>query len=340
MPPDHEFELTRALREAADSAEPPDVVELYVGGVDRGQRIRRRSTLRQTLAIAAAVVVVAAVRIPLLRDAASTASPTVVTSSTSLTASTSTPVTPTPATPMPAPSASAMSMGGAVPLSPSATAWMSAYMAQTLDSLVPADSTTATLGLDAVAAPELTASGTWTAGLSTELTTPAGTSSIRLNVQGFAAEESCPSHARAPYGDCSETPLSGGTLTVDLSFKNPVTGAGDSVWTVDWNGPDGQSVTFGESTGATHQALTVQQATALVSNSAWDRLWKALPAPCALGAMINPRATPAQLATGAGFVCATGRDAASGGASGGASSPGSAPGPSWSSAVSSSGPVN
>ncbi|MFC1400749.1 MULTISPECIES: hypothetical protein [Streptacidiphilus] len=65
---------------------------------------------------------------------------------------------------------------------------------------------------------------------------------------------------------------------------------------------------FREETDGSQQALTMQQAIALVTASVWDRVWKSLPADCPLGATDDPHASAALVATGGGSVCATGKD--------------------------------
>ena len=193
----------------------------------------------------------------------------------------------------------------------SGTAWMPDYMKQTLKSLLPAGSSTAAwsqyggVPLTAIA-PDVTAKGDQYARLDTDLTTPGGRSTTGLSVRSHVEKTHCVSHAAAPHDVCSQTSLNGGTLTVDQSFKNPTTGAGAAIWEVTWNGPEGQTVSFGESTDQPHQALTVAQATALVTSPAWDRLWKSLPAACKFGAMADPHA-PAPVGGGIGLSCATSR---------------------------------
>ncbi|QMU68075.1 hypothetical protein [Streptacidiphilus sp. P02-A3a] len=296
MPSDIEFDFVRALQDAAGSAVQPPPAELYAEGVERGLRIRRRTTFRRTLALSVALVLTAAVRIALLAGTPNTTSMDVTASTTATTTAT--------ATATATPDASDSASGGSTNTT---AAWMPGYLLQTFSSLVPAGSRTTMEGDDAVVAPELSPSGRWNTRLATELTTPAGASMVSLSVQGSPLTARCPGHAVAPYDDCTSTPVAGGTLLVDLA---PTTGAGITTWSLYWNGPEGQSVSLIETTGTSRQALTLPQATALVSTPAWDRVWKSLPEPCPWGAMINPGATATQLASGAGFVCATSRAAA------------------------------
>ena len=297
MSSDIEVDFAQELRAAAESAVQPAPADLYAGAVDRGRRIRRTTMIRRTLAGAATLGVVAAVGIPL--GGASNTTPTGATapsaakvSATAGTTSTST--------------AAGTSSG---------TAWMWSYMVQILGTLLPDERGTANWSVHGgvplrAFIPELGPRGRWAAALQTDLTTAGGKSTIAVSVQGFATEVHCPSHAEAPHEDCTTTSLSGGTLTVDKGFKNPITGTGVSIWNVYWNGPEGQSVTFRETADGPHQALTAQQAIALVTTPAWNPVWKSLPAACQFGAMVNPRATQAQMAAGGGFVCATSRSVA------------------------------
>jgi hypothetical protein len=219
------------------------------------------------------------------------------------------------------PTVSAAAQPGATATKPSpepssSTAWMTDYVEKNLKSLLPAGSTTGkwspTIGSPLQPfAPIVGLGGKWNAQGGTDLTTPGGTSSIGFSVNGFTEQVHCPSHAAAPYDDCTTTSLNGGTLTVDKSFKNFVTGTGVSIWNAYWNGPEGQSVSFSETADTpTHQALTSKQATALVMAPAWEQVWKSLPAPCPFGVMPDPHQKKTQPNETVVLVCATSRTAA------------------------------
>ncbi len=104
------------------------------------------------------------------------------------------------------------------------------------------------------------------------------------------------------------SPLNGATLMVTQSFKNPVSGTGVSTLTVSLNGPGAKSIFFHETAEtASPQALTVQQATELVTASVWDDVWQLLPADCPLGVMSEPHEPRTQTPV---LVCTTSRAAA------------------------------
>ncbi|MFC1420102.1 hypothetical protein [Streptacidiphilus cavernicola] len=291
-----EFALAQELRAAAESAAQPTPASLYAGAVDRGRRIRRTSRVKRTLAGAGALAVAAAVAVPLLGG--TSPAPTVVGAASSSHA-------------MADVSSTRTSTSTAAAATPG-TDWMPTYVVQTLKSLLPAGSTTtkeADLGGISlqVFAPEVQAPGGQSlAVVRTDLETPHGKSTITLSVGKEARKSSCPSKAVAPHDICGTTPLNGGTLYVDESFKDYTHGTGAAIWSLAWNGPDGQEVYLGMSTSAQAQALTVQQAGALLSAPAWERVWKALPEPCRFGVMSNPHATRAdEMEQGNMFVCAT-----------------------------------
>ena len=286
-----EFALAQELRAAAESAVQPTPASLYAGAVDRGRRIRRATAVKRTLAGAAALAVAAAVGVPLLSGGPATTAVGVAAASQ-------------------APAAAGGTRTAAAP-SPG-TDWMPAYVVRTLKSLLPAGSTTtkeADLGGVSlqVFAPEVQApGGQSSAVVRTDLETPGGRSTITLSVGKDGQKLPCPGKAVAPHDVCSTTPLDGGTFYVDESFKDYTHGTGAAIWSLAWNGPDGQEVYLGMSTQAPAQALTVQQARTLLTAPAWERVWKALPAPCRFGVMANPQVTRAQeLEQGDMFVCAT-----------------------------------
>ena len=290
VPSDSEADFVRQLRAAAESAVRPAPQELYAGAVQRGRRIRRAARVKRTLAGAAALGVAAAVAVPLLGGAATTTTGTVAASSTR---------------------AGADRTGTAAP-TPTSTAWMPAYLVRTLKSLLPAGSTTVKetdlggVSLQAFA-PDVQAPGGQALGvIRTDLQTPGGKSTITLSVGKYVRSYPCPSKATAPHDVCSTTPLKGGTFYVDQSFKDYTHGTGAAIWSLSWNGPDGQEVYLGMSTHAPAQALTVQQAQALMTSPAWERLWKALPPTCRYGVMPNPHMTRTQeMDQEYTFVCAT-----------------------------------
>lgn len=294
MSSDIEADLVQELRAAAESAVQPAPAGLYAGAVGRGTRIRRTAMVKRTLVGVAALGVVAAVGVPLLGGGSGTASVGAAASPSKAKVSASSTKTTTK--------------------TPADTAWMPAYVEQTLKSLLPAGSTTtkeSSLGGVSlqVFAPDVQAPGGQSiALLRTDLETPNGRSTISLSLGMGAQNLACPSHAVAPHDICTRTPLDGGTFYVDESFKDYTDGTGVRIWTLIWNGPDGQSFYLGESTAAPAQALNVQQAEALFTAPAWERVWKSLPATCTFGVMDNPRATQTDVEEqGNLFVCATSR---------------------------------
>ncbi|MFC1408753.1 hypothetical protein ACEZCY_05590 [Streptacidiphilus sp. N1-12] len=292
MSSDMEADLVRQLREAAEAAVQPAPQGLYAGAVGRGRRIRRRVRIKRVVAGAATLGVVAAVGVPLLGGASTTTTGTAAASTTRAAAGSTRTAAPTP--------------------TPPSTAWMPAYVEQTLKSLLPAGSTTvkeADLGGVSlqVFAPEVQAPGGQSlAVVRTDLETPNGKSTISLSVGSSAQDLRCPSKAVAPHDVCTKTPVAGGTFYVDKSFKDYTHGTGVAIWSLAWNGPDGQGLYLGMSSSAPAQALTVPQAQALLTAAAWERVWKALPAPCRYGVMSVPHPTRTQVLEQANlFVCAT-----------------------------------
>ncbi|MHA6757653.1 hypothetical protein [Streptacidiphilus sp. PAMC 29251] len=293
MSSDSEAELVRQLRAVAESAVQPAPQDLYAGAVGRGRGIRRATRIKRVLVGAATLGVVAAVGVPLLGGAATTTTGTAAASPTRTVAGSST-------------------RTAAATTPPPSTAWMPAYVAQTLKSLLPAGSTTvkeADLGGVSlqVFAPEVQAPGGQSlAVLRTDLETPNGKSTISLSVGKGVQDFRCPGKKVAPHDVCTTTPLNGGTFYVDQSFKDYTHGTGVAIWSLAWNGPDGQELSLGMSTDAKAQGLTVQQAKALLTAPAWERVWKALPATCRYGVMDNPHITQTMVMQQANlFVCAT-----------------------------------
>jgi hypothetical protein len=144
-----------------------------------------------------------------------------------------------------------------------------------------------------------------------ELTTAGGKSSISFSVNGFGTKAHCPSHADAPYEECTTSSVNGAGLMVSKSFQNPMTGTGFSTWTVSLNGPGAKPILFTEvADTASRQALTVQQATALVTASVWGQVWQSLPAACPFGVMGDPHQKRTKPPEAAILVCATSRAAA------------------------------
>jgi hypothetical protein len=185
------------------------------------------------------------------------------------------------------------------------TAWMPGYLTRTFASLTPGTSA----ALRAYA-PRTTLTGDSSATVRAELTTARGKSAAELVVEGHTVRARCPA-APGPYDDCAATAARGGTLVTDRSFKDPVRGTGVSIWTVRWNGPDGQTVALTETAAdAAHQALTTRQAAALVTAPEWERAWRSLPARCRFGAMVKPHATGRQSLDGEALTCATSRSVA------------------------------
>jgi hypothetical protein len=294
MSSDIEADFAKGLRAAAESAAQPAPAGLYVGAVGRGRRIRRTAIVKRSLAGVATLGVVAAVGIPLLNSSSGTASIGAAASSTAK------------AKPKAGPSSARKP---AAPLL--STDAMPAYMEQTLKSLVPAGSSwTQEESLGNVPfevyAPQVQEPGGQSlAVVMADLETPNGKGTITFSVGKGVASLDCPSKAIAPHDICTKTPLDGGTFYADESYKNYVNATGASIWTLAWNGPDGQSLYLGESTDGPAQALTTQQAEALFTASAWDPVWKSLPATCKFGVMPDPKATEAQLVKeGSAWVCA------------------------------------
>jgi hypothetical protein len=185
------------------------------------------------------------------------------------------------------------------------TAWMPGYLTRTFASLAPGTSA----ALRAYA-PRTTLTGDSSATVRAELTTARGKSAAELVVEGHTVRARCPA-APGPYDDCAATAARGGTLVTDRSFKDPVRGTGVSIWTVRWNGPDGQTVALTETAAdAAHQALTTRQAAALVTAPEWERAWRSLPARCRFGTMVKPHATGRQSLDGEALTCATSRSVA------------------------------
>ncbi|MEZ0094394.1 hypothetical protein [Streptacidiphilus sp. EB129] len=306
MSSDIEVDFAQELRAVAESAVQPNPADLYAGAVQRGGRIRRRTRVRRSLVGAATLGVVAAVGIPLLGGTASTASVGAAASSTVMGGTT------------PGAKGTEQTAG-----TPGSTAWMPAYMVQTLRSLLPAGSSTAVE--DDVKDTTVKAYGPWLgmAGnnwggmVQSGLATSNGTSSIELSTFGFAGKHPCPTRAQAPHEDCTSTSLDGGTLVVDKGFKNPVNGEGATLWDVYWYGPEGGTVHVGQVTDASHpatqaapQALTAEQMVTMAMAPAWDRVWKSLPEPCRFGLMVGTPSTPTPPWHGLGLVCATSQAAA------------------------------
>lgn len=305
MSSDIEADFAQELRAAAESAVQPAPASLYAGAVSRGRRIRRVTIVKRTLVGVATLGVVAAVGVPLLGGGGSSGRPSIEVAAPPTASATAGP------TANPTPKAGA---SGAEQTGSSDTAWMSGYVTQTVKSLFPAGSSTSkqsSLGVDfAVFAPRVESlHGNWGALVETDLATANGKSTTSLLVERVPATDHCSSGAGA-YDVCTATPLDGGTLMVDKTFKNPLNGSGNALWTIVWNGPDGQSLTFGEATGAASQALTVPQVETLLTAPAWNRVWQALPEPCTYGAMGDPHATPLEQGLGQSLICATSRAAA------------------------------
>ncbi|QMU71436.1 hypothetical protein [Streptacidiphilus sp. P02-A3a] len=328
MSSDIEADFAHELRAVAESAVQPAPASLYAGAVSRGRRIRRVAIVKRTLVGVATLGVIVAVGVPLLGGGASGGSPSVEaaapsTATAAPTATAKPSATAEPATTAePAPKDSAGTGSVKQPLKSSGgaaaadTAWMPDYVARTLRSLFPAKYSTAkqsALGVDfGVFAPQVEGlGGEWGAEVETDLATANGESTTSLLVERIPSKDDyCSSNAGA-YDVCTVTSVDGGTMMVDKSWKDPETGTGNAIWTMVWNGPDGQSVTFGEATGAPTQALTVPQVEALLTAPAWNRVWQALPATCPYGAMGDPHATGPEDAGGQeGLVCATSRAAA------------------------------
>lgn len=306
MSSDIESAFAQELRAAAESAAQPAPAEIYAGALVRGRRIRRTAIIKRTLAGVAALGVVAAVGMPLLGGSRATevgaaAAPTVKIKTT--------------------PTADDTKQAAATQ---AGTAWMPAYLEQTLKSLLPAGSNTSvkddmgdTGRIQATAPLLMNIKGTWGGRVQTGLTTSTGTSAVVLETSMDSYQVHCPTAAEAPHENCTKTSVDGGTLIVDLGFKNPVNGEGATIWDVYWYGPSGQSVHLDEVTDASHsatqaapQALTPQQMTAIVQASAWDRIGQSLPAPCKFGVMAGTASTPTATAGTVGLVCASSRAAA------------------------------
>ena len=307
MSSDIEDAFAQELRAAADSAVQPSPADIYAGAVVRGRRIRRTAIVKRTLAGVAALGVVAAVGVPLLggstrsTEVGAAAAPTVKIRTTPTADDTK--------------KAAATQAG---------TAWMPAYLEQSLKSLLPAGSDTSIkddegdTGLVAATAPTLiNIKGTWGARVQTGLKTSTGTSAVVLVTSMDSYQVHCPTAAEAPHENCTKTSVNGGTLIVDLGFKNPLNGQGATIWDVYWYGPSGQSVHVDEVTDASHsatqaapQALTAQQMTAIATSPVWDRIGQALPAQCKFGVMAGTANTPTAITGTVGLVCATSRAAA------------------------------
>ncbi len=318
MSSDIEADFAEELRAAAELAVQPAPASRYAGAVERGRRIRRTAIIKRTLVGVATLGVVVAVGVPLLggssRGGAATpllgaAAPATAQASAKPavepTAGSSAKATPSASTGTSGGGASGAASGS---MAGSGTGWMQAYVTQTVKSLFPAGYSTgrqSSLGVPfSVFAPRVEGlDGEWAAQVETDLATPNGRSTISVEVERTPSTQHCSGSAGA-YDVCAATPLDGGTVTVDKTFKDPLNGTGNALWTLTWNGPDGQSVTVGEASGAA-QALTVQQAEAILTAPAWDRVWQALPATCPYGAMADPRASQVDQAEGQALTCAT-----------------------------------
>jgi hypothetical protein len=304
MSSDIESAFVQELLAAAESAVQPTPADIYAGAVQRGRRIRRTAIIKRTLAGVAALGVVAAVGVPLLSGGTRTtevgaaAAPTVKIKTT--------------------PTADDTKQAAAAQ---AGTAWMPSYMEQTLKSLLPAGSNTSVkdnmgdTGRVQASAPTLVnLKGTWGGRVQTGLATSTGTSAVVLNTSMDSYQVHCPTAAEAPHENCTKTSVNGGTLIVDLGFKNPINGEGATIWDVYWYGPSGQSVHLDEVTDASHsatqaapQALTPQQMTAIVQAPVWDRVGQSLPAPCTFGVMAGTADAPTAIPGTIGLVCATSR---------------------------------
>ncbi|WP_034089622.1 hypothetical protein [Streptacidiphilus albus] len=307
MSSDIEAAFAQELRAAAESAVQPAPGDIYAGAVVRGRRIRRTAIVKRTLASVAALGVVAAVGVPLLTGGHG---PTVVGAAAAPTVKIKT--TPTADDTKKAAAAQA------------GTAWMPAYMEQTLKSLLPAGSDTSIKddegdnGRIQASVPTLiNIKGTSGGRAQTGLKTSTGTSAVVLITSMDNYQVHCPTAAEAPHETCTKTSVNGGTLIVDLGFKNSLNGQGATIWDVYWYGPSGQSVHLDEVTDAAHaatqaagQALTAQQMTAIVTSPAWDRIGQSLPAQCKFGVMAGTVNSPTVIPGTVGLVCATSRSAA------------------------------
>jgi hypothetical protein len=305
MSSDLEADFAHGLRAVAESAAQPSPTDLYAGAVARGRRIRRTAVIKRTLAGAAALAVVAAVGLPLLHGASHPTAVDAAASPTTKAGPTADPKSKRP-----------------TERTPAGTAWMPAYMLRTLASLLPPGSDTSVPDIDGNDVPEAFAptlasvSGGWAGMVTTGLTTSNGTASLSVIVRASDQRAHCPSRAEYPYEDCTTTSVNGGTLVLDLGFKNSLTGEGATIWDAYWYAPGGQEVTVDQVTDSPHQttqparqALTPQQMTALATSPAWARIWQSLPAPCPFGTMpgaANTKPAPG-VGAGTGLVCATSR---------------------------------
>ncbi len=290
----NEGELREQLRASGQ-----DVGEVYLIGLADGALLRARRHRRVRAGVAAASLVAAALvvgaGVPLLGGSGGTATVGVAAPGTSKSVATGT---------------------GSATGVPSGTDRLPGQVEQGLNALFPAGSSTTGwtpyVGVELPAfAPVLSPWDNWQAGGGTELTTAGGKSSISFSVNGFGIKAHCPSHADAPYEECTMSSVNGGTLMVSKSFKNPVTGTGFSIWTVSLNGPGAKSIMFSETAdAASRQALTIDQVTALVTAPVWDGVRQSLPAVCPLGVMADPHQARNQEQEGVVLVCATSRAAA------------------------------
>ncbi|MBC3840623.1 hypothetical protein GXW82_11190 [Streptacidiphilus sp. 4-A2] len=232
MSSDIEADLAQELRAAAESAVQPAPGDIYAGAVMRGRRIRRTAIVQRTMAGVAALGVAAAVGVPLLSGGTG---PTAVGAAAAPTVKIKT----TPTADEAAKAAAAQA----------GTAWMPAYLEQSLKSLLPAGSDTSVkddsgdTGRVQASAPTLVnLKGTWAGRVQTGLKTSTGTSAVVLITSMDHYQVHCPTAAEAPHESCTKTSVDGGTLIVDLGFKNSLNGEGATIWDVYWYGPSGQSV--------------------------------------------------------------------------------------------------
>ena len=185
-------------------------------------------------------------------------------------------------------------------------AWVPAAMLKGLEEHLPARSRIATTRpgwSPAGYGPVLESSGGWIGQAQLELTTAGGRSDLTVAVSSSVAPVACPSHTSAPHDACTVTRSAKGSLVVDKGFADSATGTGASVWNIAWNGPDGAESWLTERSDTGHQALTAQQAQALLAGPEWDKVMEYLPAHCTTQIVVIRNPTVIQQQEGQRLGC-------------------------------------
>jgi hypothetical protein len=106
----------------------------------------------------------------------------------------------------------------------------------------------------------------WSAGGSADATTASGISTFSLGVTRPVKQFACPTKAEAPHDVCTRTPLKGGTLFVDKSFKELLNGTDAHIWDLTWIKPDSSEVYAEIGTSGARQAFTVDQVASMLTD--------------------------------------------------------------------------